>query len=193
MNYNSEDVVKEDNFEWIKLSQISDVNILRNELIRLYDILDSIDSLPDMIHPTTLEGYIKYYNGVESRHKKRHECITSIDGYELSIKVPKEKIIVDNNNLREVVYREIGRLGYYTDLNHIDVSNVTDMSYLFNISGFNGNISKWDVSNVTHMGHMFEYSQFNGDISNWDVSNVTNSEYMFHNCSIIEEYKPNFM
>ena len=45
---------------------------------------------------------------------------------------------------------------------------------------FDGDISKWDVSNVTDMSGMFNYSRFSGDISKWDVSNVRNMTYMFH-------------
>ena len=37
----------------------------------------------------------------------------------------------------------------------------------------------WDVSNVTDMSFMFCDSEFNGDISNWNVSNVTDMSYMF--------------
>ena len=65
------------------------------------------------------------------------------------------------------------------DLNCIDTSLITDMSYLFStkygLNKFNGNISNWNVSNVTNM------SWFNQDISKWDTSNVENMESMFYN------------
>jgi surface protein len=65
------------------------------------------------------------------------------------------------------------------DLSRINVSNVTNMSYLFHEAQYTGDISKWDVSNVKNMSTMFAKSQFNGDISNWNVSNVENMSYMF--------------
>lgn len=65
------------------------------------------------------------------------------------------------------------------DLNCIDTSRITDMSYLFAVSKFNGDISRWDVSSVITMAYMFYGSLFNGDISKWDVSKVTNMQGMF--------------
>jgi surface protein len=77
------------------------------------------------------------------------------------------------------------------DISKRNVSNVTDMSYMFNcyipgqevVSAFNGDISKWNVSKVTNMEAMFMNSPFNGDISGWNVSSVTSMGYMFYQTS----------
>ncbi|MBC6401021.1 MAG: DUF285 domain-containing protein, partial [Ekhidna sp.] len=60
-----------------------------------------------------------------------------------------------------------------------DLSNVTDMSYMFEEAVLNGDISDWNVSKVTNMESMFSSSDFNQDISDWDVGKVTNMNGMF--------------
>lgn len=85
--------------------------------------------------------------------------------------------------LQKMIENEIKTNGVNCSLNHIDVSEIRDMSYLFHYSfttrNFNGDISQWDVSNVTDMTGLFKTLDFNGDISQWDVSNVTDMEDMF--------------
>jgi len=92
----------------------------------------------------------------------------------------KKIVAKDDDHLVEIVKSEIARLGNNADLNHIDVSKVDSLEYLFGyFPKFNGDISKWDVSNVKYMGATFQGSSFNGDISKWDVRNVIDIEYMF--------------
>ena len=92
--------------------------------------------------------------------------------------------------LRAIIEQELKRQGADADLNHIDVSGVTDMSFLFdgldvrNIKIRNIKIDKWDTSNVTKMNYMFEgATSFNQPLSAWDTSNVTNMEGMFGNAT----------
>ena len=99
--------------------------------------------------------------------------------------------------LQDIIKKRIKQEGIEVNLNDIDISHITDMSNLFEFLEFNGDISQWDVSNVTNMEYMFYACEsFNQDISNWDVSNVfynvNNTRYMFNNCPIEEKYKPKF-
>ena len=91
----------------------------------------------------------------------------------------QEKLVIKKTNqykyfpqskeeLRAIIEKRIKDEGNEVDLNDIDVSNITDMSSLF------------------------EETNFKGDISKWDVSNVTDMQDMFYNCPIKEKYKPNF-
>ena len=110
----------------------------------------------------------------------------------INTKTKSNIIYASNDNLREIIHEEITRLGDNADLNHIDVSKVTDFSYLFddwktnyNNKGIklNPDISKWNTSKATTMSAMFRNCfKFNCDISNWDVSKVENFSAMFVGC-----------
>jgi len=86
-------------------------------------------------------------------------------GYLSNIILDMKNIILakDKEHLQKLVLSEIESNGNDCDLNHIDVSNVVDMSSLFEHLKFNGNISKWNVSSVVDMKYMFNNSHFNGD------------------------------
>ena len=85
----------------------------------------------------------------------------------------------DKNELKQIIQERMKTNGDDCDLNDIDVSLVTDMSWLFACTDFNGDISKWNTSNVTDMSWMFNWSKFNGDISKWDVNKANNLQSMF--------------
>ena len=107
----------------------------------------------------------------------------------------KFRKISSKRELQEIIVETIKEEGPNCDLNWIDVSGITDMSYLFDFTEyfdystarqfkkqypFNCDISKWDVSNVKTMEGLFcGENEFNQDISNWDVSNVENMSSMF--------------
>ena len=89
----------------------------------------------------------------------------------------KEELI---ENIKELLYKK------ENDLNCIDTSAITDMSFLFlniNVIIDNIDVSNWDVSNVTNMEGLFNNcKKFNCDLNKWDVSNVKDMSYMFYNC-----------
>ena len=156
----------------------------------------------------SLNQYIQEKLVINSLQEKL--VIKKSKNYKYSPKTKKE--------LRKIIEKRIKEEGKEVDLNDIDVSKITDMSRLFEVLDFNGDISEWDVSkvenmssifyncskfnkdlsswdvsNVTNMNFMFSgCKSFNQDISNWDVSNVKNKDGIFINCPIEDKYKPNF-
>ena len=89
-------------------------------------------------------------------------------------KSKKELIKIINDSFEKGVY----------DLNFIDTSKITDMSWLFENVKHNFDVSDWDVSNVKDMTGMFYCCKnFDCDLSNWDVSNVTDMTSMFGYCN----------
>ena len=95
-------------------------------------------------------------------------------------------MIKPNNKeeLKTIISNRIKVYGTECDLNDIDVSLITDMSWLFVNLVFDGNISQWNVSNVTDMSNMFHMSKFNKYISKWNVSKVMDNKEMFTHCPI---------
>ena len=84
--------------------------------------------------------------------------------------------------LRSIIKDELERQGPDADLNFIDTSLITDMSYL--LEGLfiaNIKIDEWDTSNVEDMSGMFEdcYNFTGTGLGKWDVSNVYNMSHMF--------------
>ena len=100
---------------------------------------------------------------------------------------------IDVSNLNSFCYNRVTgifdrMLFKYIDISYWNVSNVTNMSYMFygceELKSV-GDLSNWDVSNVTLMRTMFSYCsklKSLGDISGWDVSNVNDMNSMFYSC-----------
>ena len=93
-----------------------------------------------------------------------------------------------SDTLKTTYLTSMNRLFYFTNISKIkfinnwDVSKITNMTFIFNVSRFDDVITGWNVSSVTNMSTMFN-SFFNQDINNWDVSNVANMDGMFQNAT----------
>jgi hypothetical protein len=66
------------------------------------------------------------------------------------------------------------------------------MEQMFDHSKFTGkySINNWDVSNVTNMKYMFWSTYFDSNISNWKINKRCNTEDMFGHTSMSKQYKP---
>ena len=112
-----------------------------------------------------------------------------------------EKIKCNNDNVFDIVIAEVrkqlrnGQTRLHPiNLNHIDVSEVTEMTCLFDAVNDEVtlryiDISEWDVSNVERMKWMFADCKelvSVGDLSNWNVRKITVTEGMFENCKKLQ-------
>jgi len=66
------------------IADCDDVKFLREEVQRLWNIIDDIDTLSDMIKPMSIHGYRLYYEKVNEKVKKRFGNLGT-DGYGLYI------------------------------------------------------------------------------------------------------------
>lgn len=164
---------------------------------REYDALGYLEALHDMIHESKylLEGSellslldecLSIIDSTMYKLRELKEDITSLTSLKSYIKeqLVEESELDDlkpNNReeLEDLISQRIEQYGPKCNLNDIDVSKITDMSFLFCDMTFDGDISKWDVSRVKNMSSMFAGSTFNGDLSKWDVSRVENMNSMF--------------
>jgi surface protein len=85
------------------------------------------------------------------------------------------------SNLKDMFY---GTTSFNQDLSQWDISNVTNIEFMFFQSAFNSDISGWNTSQVTNMQNMFNAAtNFNQDISQWDTSKVELMVGMFNGAS----------
>ena len=105
--------------------------------------------------------------------------MNSLKSY-ISIRKGKSIVKATDETVHQIVKDALDRFGNDADLNHIDVSQCTDLSSLFYDAHFTGDVSKWDVSNVTDFEYCFCSNPFDGDLSNWDMSSAVDLNSMFN-------------
>lgn len=124
------------------------------------------------------------------RPKSRLELRKLILNEEVELYEIDTSKITDMSHLFEPTLRggEQSRF-FYNGIETWDVSNVTDMSFMFCYArNFNEDISGWDTSKVKNMRGMFQFaSSFNQDISKWNVGNVQNMASMFYDAAAFNQ------
>ena len=123
------------------------------------------------VYEVLLPGILEKIDDRKDLTSEEYDILTSFTGvYHVN----------DKEELSNLIQYFVDTYGNDCNLNWINVSNITDMSLLFDEIEFDGDISEWDVSNVTNMSCMFYKANFWGGISKWNVSNVTNMYAMFY-------------
>lgn len=98
----------------------------------------------------------------------------------------KVKNYIELKNLIACEYEEQGH-PEILDLNHIDISELDNLIFLFDYDGFkinNVDVSDWDVSNIRSFKETFaSMKNFDCDLSKWNVSKGEDFQGMFIDCS----------
>ena len=99
-----------------------------------------------------------------------------------TINEDKKKKVSSASELKKIIKNRRAK-GNKVDFNDLDVSGITDFSYVFEDYKYEPLVETWDVSNAKTMNSMFlNCYNFNCDISNWDVSNLQDASSMFNGC-----------
>lgn len=95
--------------------------------------------------------------------------------------VKKSRIkVLDKAHLQQLIAWYMQHEGVGCDLNHLDVSAISDFDLLFAQSMFNGRIDRWDMRAAVTARKMFYLSAFCGDVSAWRLPKVVDMDQMFY-------------
>ncbi len=124
--------------------------------------------------------------------KKDLEKLKSGDKYKPNKRDELKALVKDESiNLKDIDISLITDMSFvfsdserkdFSGIEDWDMSKVTNTNYMFyNAKNFNHPLNKWDMSNVSSMKGMFyEAQSFNQPIDKWDTSNVINMSEMFY-------------
>lgn len=95
---------------------------------------------------------------------------------------------VEGNETFYVVGPDGNRYTFVNSRRTIFTGQVTDLSFLFANTNFNGDIRHWNTSNVVNMSSMFAFaSEFNQNLGAWDTSNVLDMSGMFESAEAFND------
>ena len=124
--------------------------------------------------------------------KKDLEKLKSGDKYKPNKRDELKALIKDESiNLKDIDISLITDMSFvfsdserkdFSGIEDWDMSKVTNTNYMFyNAKNFDHPLNKWDMSNVSSMKGMFYEAQFfNQPLDKWDTSNVTNMSEIFY-------------
>ena len=96
----------------------------------------------------------------------------------------------DKYELKRTINKLIKERGNKADFNDIDTSKIDDMSFLFDRTSFDGDISRWNVSSVESMEGMFwQAKNFDQNLDEWNINPRCNISSIFYGCPL-EKHPP---
>mgnify|MGYP005842991195 CR=1 FL=1 len=92
----------------------------------------------------------------------------------------------DVSNVTDMSRLFDGATTFDSDLSNWDVSRVTSLAFCFTqATAFQGNgLSQWNTASLVNMDGIFSFAtSFNGDISSWKVDNLQSMDYAFRHAT----------
>lgn len=123
------------------------------------------------------------------------ENIKSYINEKLKLNVSSKRQLIkvhSKNELKDIIEQRIeeSKNNDVIYLNDIDVSELTNLTRLFRIYEFKEiHIENWDVSNVTQMKYLFPTNLTSIDLSSWDTDQVESMRCMFKGCKQLTDVK----
>ncbi|WP_236848459.1 BspA family leucine-rich repeat surface protein, partial [Campylobacter devanensis] len=161
---------------------------INNEILKAKELESKFDTNSKTIEELRAELVTKMRNRAISQKTSNP---TEYKYHPKTKEVLRKLVSNKNVKLSEIDISEVSDFSYlfkdsqrsnFSGIEEWDVSHVTNMSGMFyGATSFNQSLYNWDVSNVVNMSHMFyRATSFNQPLNNWDVSNVTDMSGMFY-------------
>lgn len=183
----------------IQVNLQNDMELLNNSVRQNFDRLTRIENNRLKAALEEKKEYIRKQaerknNNLAVINKKLADSIkyhpTSLTELRVLVDSRVDLIEIDTSKITDMSYLFYkSKRANYAGIEYWNVSNVTNMAYMFAHSNFNRTVRMWKVNSVVNTEGMFAYSKFSRDISNWNLKDVHTKD-MFLNTKIKPKFLP---
>ncbi len=154
---------------------------LKNPYLHKWNV-ESVEDMAFMFENSSFSGHIYMYLSDGNSNHWKTSSLKSINGMFKDATLFYSNVnILDVSQVSDFSQVFEGAVRFDNYLDQWDMHNATNLSRMFaGAEVFNRDISGWDVSNMVYVSETFKGAKrFNSDISNWDVRKVENASGVF--------------